>query len=162
MRINHLDLSNFRCFKERSFAFHQRFTLLIGANATGKTAILDALAVALGAALIPVPHAPNGPIRYRDVRRTHHPIGETGHFTEHYPVRVEARGSIEDRDQAPRSHRSTSGPAGKDRARTETPGVVLIDEMLDDDDDDNPKTFPPLLQGQGRPSRQARRLLQLL
>ena len=98
MRINRLDLSNFRCFRERSFAFHQRFTLLIGANATGKTAILDALAVALGAALIPVPHAPSGSIRHRDVRRTHHQIGETGHFTDHYPVCVEARGSIEDRD----------------------------------------------------------------
>ena len=95
MRIDRLDLASFRCFDERSFRFHERFTLLIGANATGKTAVLDALAVALGAALIPVPHALSGSIHRRDVRRTHQQIGETGHFLEHYPARIEAHGSIE-------------------------------------------------------------------
>lgn len=95
MRINRLDLNNFRCFDERSFTFHERFTLLVGANATGKTAVLDALAVALGAALIPVPHALSGSIHHRDVRRTYRQIGETGHFQEHYPARIEAHGSIE-------------------------------------------------------------------
>lgn len=98
MRINRLDLTNFRCFDERSFTFHERFTLLIGVNATGKTTVLDALAVALGAALIPIPHALSGSIHRRDVRRTHQHIGETGHFVEHYPVRVEARGSIDGHD----------------------------------------------------------------
>ena len=95
MRINRLDINNFRCFDERSFTFHERFTLLVGANATGKTAVLDALAVALGAALIPVPHALSGSIHHRDVRRTYQQIGETGHFREHYPARIEAHGSIE-------------------------------------------------------------------
>ena len=95
MRINRLDLNNFRCFDERSFTFHERFTLLVGANATGKTAVLDALAVALGAALIPVPHALSGSIHHRDVRRTYQQIGETGHFLEHYPARIEAHGSID-------------------------------------------------------------------
>ena len=94
MRINRLDISNFRCFEERSFAFHERFTLLIGANATGKTAILDALAVALGAALIRVPQATSGSIHRRDVRRTYRPTGETGYFVEHYPARVGATGSM--------------------------------------------------------------------
>ena len=94
MRINRLDVSNFRCFEERSFAFHERFTLLIGANATGKTAILDALAVALGAALIRVPQATSGSIHRRDVRRTYRPTGETGYFVEHYPARVGATGSM--------------------------------------------------------------------
>ncbi len=95
MRINRLDINNFRCFDERSFTFHERFTLLVGANATGKTSVLDALAVALGAALIPVPHALSGSIHHRDVRRTYQQIGETGHFREHYPARIEAHGSIE-------------------------------------------------------------------
>lgn len=97
MRINRLDINNFRCFDERSFTFHERFTLLVGANATGKTAVLDALAVALGAALIPVPHALSGSIHHRDVRRTYQQIGETGHFQEHYPAHIEAHGSIEKR-----------------------------------------------------------------
>ena len=95
MRIDRLHLTNFRCFDERTFAFHEQFTLLIGANATGKTAVLDALAVALGAALAPVPHALSGSIRRRDVRRTYRLLGETGYFVEHYPTRIDARGSID-------------------------------------------------------------------
>ena len=98
MRIDRLALVNFRCFDERSFRFHERFTLLIGANATGKTAVLDALAIALGAALIPVPRAPSGSIHRRDVRRTHRQIGETGFFMEHYPACIEAHGTIESHD----------------------------------------------------------------
>ena len=53
MNIDRLDIQNFRCFEDRTFAFDHRFTLLIGTNATGKTATLDALAIALGAVLTP-------------------------------------------------------------------------------------------------------------
>ena len=95
MRIDRLDIRNFRCFGEQTFSFDPQFTLLVGANASGKTAILEALTVALGAALIPVPHAPNRPIHHRDVRRTYRTMGETGHFVEHYPARIEASGSFE-------------------------------------------------------------------
>ena len=34
MRIDRLDIRNFRCFEHRTFEFDPRFTLLIGANAT--------------------------------------------------------------------------------------------------------------------------------
>ncbi len=97
MHIDHLDIQNFRCFEYRSFAFDPRFTLLVGANGTGKTATLDALAVALGAALIPVPVRNKG-ISHRDVRRTYRFTGETGHFVEHYPARIEARGSVGEKE----------------------------------------------------------------
>ena len=36
MRIDNLHIENFRCFEDRTFFFDERFTLLIGANATGK------------------------------------------------------------------------------------------------------------------------------
>ena len=94
MHIDRLDIENFRCFEDRTFDFDRRFTLLIGKNATGKTAILDALAVALGAALIPVPHAQSRLIRHRDVRLIYQPAGETGYFVEHYPARIVASGSV--------------------------------------------------------------------
>ena len=47
MRINTLRVENFRGFAEREFAFHPQFNVLIGDNATGKTATLEALSVAL-------------------------------------------------------------------------------------------------------------------
>lgn len=48
MKINRLELHNFRCFKKYEIAFSDRFTLLIGDNGSGKTAILDGLVIGLG------------------------------------------------------------------------------------------------------------------
>lgn len=47
MQINKLKLQNFRCFEEYELALSERFTLLIGDNGSGKTAVLDALATAV-------------------------------------------------------------------------------------------------------------------
>jgi predicted ATP-binding protein involved in virulence len=46
MKIKKLQLHNFRCFKEYELEFSDRFTLLIGDNGSGKTAILDTLVLA--------------------------------------------------------------------------------------------------------------------
>lgn len=46
-RIDKLDLTNFRCFRELSLSFHPELTLLVAPNGGGKTAILDALKIAL-------------------------------------------------------------------------------------------------------------------
>lgn len=43
MRIAKLELQNFRCFEHYEIEFSEHFTLLIGDNGSGKTAILDAL-----------------------------------------------------------------------------------------------------------------------
>ncbi len=52
MKIQRLKLRNFRKFAEKEFGFHPQFTVLIGDNATGKTAILDALATLMGTYLL--------------------------------------------------------------------------------------------------------------
>ena len=96
MRIDRLDLRNFRCFQDRTFTLDERFTLLVGANATGKTAILDGMAVALGAALLDVPDAPSRTIQPQEVRRTDRQSGEIGEIVEHYPVRITADGRVEE------------------------------------------------------------------
>ncbi len=94
MRIDRLQLTNFRCFAQRSFSFAEDFTLLIGANAMGKTAVLDALAVALGAALTGVPDTQSRLIRRSDVRRSYSAEAEVAGFEETYPARVAAEGSL--------------------------------------------------------------------
>ena len=48
MKIHTLELRNFRKFEDYTFQFHPDFTVLIGDNASGKSSILDALAVMLG------------------------------------------------------------------------------------------------------------------
>jgi predicted ATP-binding protein involved in virulence len=49
MRINRLVLGNFRCFEHLELELDARMTLLVGTNGAGKTAVLDGLAIALGA-----------------------------------------------------------------------------------------------------------------
>lgn len=48
MRIDLFLVQNFRGFPIRDFVFHPEFNLVIGENGTGKTSVLDALAVAAG------------------------------------------------------------------------------------------------------------------
>ena len=97
MRIERLDVRNFRCFEDRTFVLDDRFTLLIGANATRKTTVLDALAIALGAALLGMPDAAAVSIRREDARRLWRRSGVTGHYVEHYPACVAAHGSVDGR-----------------------------------------------------------------
>lgn len=49
MHIHRITLNNFHGFEKQSFDISERFTVLIGENGTGKTAVLDGVAVAMGA-----------------------------------------------------------------------------------------------------------------
>lgn len=46
MKLRSLQLTNFRCFKSLQIDFHDQLTVLVAENGAGKTAILDAIAVA--------------------------------------------------------------------------------------------------------------------
>lgn len=48
LRIDHLRLSSYRCFADLEFSFHPSLTVLVANNGQGKTAVLDAVATALG------------------------------------------------------------------------------------------------------------------
>lgn len=52
MRIDKLQLKNFKKFAAAKFTFNPHFTVLIGNNATGKTSVLDALSILLGSYLL--------------------------------------------------------------------------------------------------------------
>ena len=48
LRVDRLGLRNFRCFAECTIALHQQLTVLVAENGRGKTAVLDAIGIALG------------------------------------------------------------------------------------------------------------------
>ena len=48
MRLETLTLKNYRLFSELTVAFHENLTVLVGDNGSGKTAVLEGAAVALG------------------------------------------------------------------------------------------------------------------
>lgn len=60
MQINHLYIQNFRGFEKRELSLNPRFTVVIGDNGMGKSSLLHALQVTLGAYLqcLPIPASP--------------------------------------------------------------------------------------------------------
>ncbi len=79
MHIEKLELKNFRCFEESEFEFGRRFNLLVGNNATGKTAILEGITVVLSQFLkeLPEPARFAREITERDVRHKFYLSGHT-------------------------------------------------------------------------------------
>jgi predicted ATP-binding protein involved in virulence len=55
VRIDRLEIKNFKKFSDFNIDLHPQFTLLVGDNGTGKTTILDALAIAAGIWLVNSP-----------------------------------------------------------------------------------------------------------
>ncbi|MBI3469718.1 MAG: AAA family ATPase [Planctomycetes bacterium] len=112
MRIDRLDLHNFKKFKEETFEFPRSvnapadagsFHVLIGENGSGKTSVLDALAVALGVWLVKVPDSSlansRRPILPAEKRLELVQSGDRTLFQEAAgDVSVKAFGCIEDHD----------------------------------------------------------------
>lgn len=48
MKIQSLQLKNFRCFNNEIIRFHDKLTVLVGVNGSGKTALIEAVAMILG------------------------------------------------------------------------------------------------------------------
>lgn len=69
MFVKSVELTNFRCFDQRSWRFGSQFNVLIGLNGEGKTALLDALAIAIGSLTLGIDGVPSVGIKPDDVRR---------------------------------------------------------------------------------------------
>lgn len=99
MRIDRLKLKNFRCYDELDIDFDPKLTVIVGENGKGKTAIFDALAIALEPYLRAF-SIPGRTILPKDVRRV--PIyGSDGKHIDRmesrYPVEVVLEGEALDR-----------------------------------------------------------------
>lgn len=66
LRLDRLTLSNFRCFAQCEVGFHPELTVLVAENGNGKTAILDAAALALSAFV----HAANPAVSLQKIDRS--------------------------------------------------------------------------------------------
>ncbi|HSN97541.1 MAG TPA: AAA family ATPase [Candidatus Nanopelagicales bacterium] len=98
MRIDRLEVVNFKKFASQNIELHPHFTLLVGENGSGKTSALDALAVSLGVWLI---HPPDTLVQNsgRNILKTEIRLepsreGDRIQFRECRPVVVRSRGQI--------------------------------------------------------------------
>jgi predicted ATP-binding protein involved in virulence len=111
MRIDSLLLENFKGFQRRELTFHPQFNLVVGENGTGKTSLLDALAVAVGSWFLGVDGVDTRHIYPHEVRLQAFPSEAGSHWEGQYPCFIEASGSI---GHAPTIwRRSLNGPDGR-------------------------------------------------
>lgn len=68
MQISKVKIENFKCFGTHDVLLHEQFNLIVGGNGSGKTALLDACAVAIGSFLLGIDGADSRHIRPHEVR----------------------------------------------------------------------------------------------
>ncbi len=89
MRIDSLEVQNFKGFKRKNLNFSPHFNVLIGNNGRGKTAILDALAVGMGSLLLGFNNIGTRAIKEKDVRHVYRQTGDITSLIPQYPTYVE-------------------------------------------------------------------------
>lgn len=98
MKIRTLRLKNYHGFEQREFDFSDKFTVLIGDNGTGKTAILDGIAVALGGFLGGIADVNSRNILPDEVRRCKYLYGSSLTIEPQYPVEVTCSAIIQEKE----------------------------------------------------------------
>lgn len=102
MRIDLLEIENFKKFDRQTLALHPRFTLLVGDNGAGKTTVLDALAVAAAIWLVDPPDSllnnSGRNVGATEIRLEPEMKGDRIQFRERRPVKVRATGRIGDQE----------------------------------------------------------------
>ena len=99
MHIKRLKLKNFRCYDELDIDFDKRLTVIVGENGRGKTAIFDALAIAL-APYLRAFGVKGSEISTKDVRRVPVYGKDSKHITgmeSRYPVVITLEGEVYDK-----------------------------------------------------------------
>lgn len=94
MKIKYLNIENFHGFENAKFDFNNKFTVLIGENATGKTTVLDAIAVAIGGFLVAIDEVDARNIRSDEVRLKQIEQGKIITLEGQYPVKIECTGIV--------------------------------------------------------------------
>lgn len=90
MKINRLYLHNFRLFADQDFVFPTLFTVLIGENGRGKSAVLHGLRVAASAWLLGFKETERLHIEPEDIRR----VELKTRFAPQFPATVRATGLV--------------------------------------------------------------------
>ena len=91
MRIDKIQIRNFKGFENETFEFKEQFTVFIGENAKGKTSVLDALAVAVGSFFLGIEGIPARTILDKEIRV----VTIDGQPKPQKPVAIEANGHID-------------------------------------------------------------------
>lgn len=96
MKLKKVRITNYRCFKEAEIDFDEHTTLIVGKNGAGKTAILDAVAVAVSTFLLGIDGGVSRNISRDDARYEFHDLDGTVDPQHQFPVNIESTGDCLD------------------------------------------------------------------
>ncbi len=96
MKLKNIRITNYRCFKEADIDFDDHITLIVGKNGAGKTAILDAVAVAVSTFLLGIDGGVSRSISKDDARYEFHNLDGTIDPQHQFPVSIESIGDCLD------------------------------------------------------------------
>jgi predicted ATP-binding protein involved in virulence len=95
MRIDDITLTNFSGFGHRTLNFNSRFNLLVGDNASGKSSVIDALAISVGSWFLGLRGYEWSPgIFPGEVRVALHAHVDSYTFEKQFPARIESTGVV--------------------------------------------------------------------
>ena len=112
MKLKSIRLVNYRCFTDTEIEFDEHITLLVGKNGTGKTAILDAVAVSASTFLLSIDGGVSRSILKDDARYEFHDLNGTIDSQHQFPVSIESTGDCLDQQDV-RWIRSLNSESGK-------------------------------------------------
>ena len=119
MKLKKVRITNYRCFREAVIDFDEHTTLIVGKNGAGKTAILDAVAVAVSTFLLGIDGGVSRSISKDDARYEFHDLDGTVDPQHQFPVSIESTGDCLDNHEVKwvRSLNSESGNTTVKEAR---------------------------------------------
>ena len=119
MKLKKIRIINYRCFKDANIDFDEHTTLIVGKNGAGKTAILDAVAVAVSTFLLGIDGGVGRSILKDDARYEFHDLDGTVDPQHQFPVSIESIGDCLDNHDVKwvRSLNSESGNTTVKEAR---------------------------------------------
>ena len=94
MQIRELTLQNFRCFDQLTLEFHPNLSVIVGANGSGKTSILEGVAIALSTMFVKMDGLSGRRIDKSQAHLKAFALGSTKDVQPQYPVTVRAVAEI--------------------------------------------------------------------
>ena len=127
LRIDKLEVQNYRKFESFVINFDQQLTVLVGDNGSGKSTLIDAACVALGSIFQKIENASSYPIDKSDVRRIVVKQGQQSVPLSQYAACISAKG-VADKEVIEWS-RSLNSAKGR-TTRVDASNIIAIGERL--------------------------------
>ncbi len=142
LRIDKLELENYRCFDRLEITFDKQLTVLVASNGKGKTAILDAIAVAFGTFVNATGYAKGAVFHREDVRLIRARETQSKEMEAQYPLTLKCVGLIQNEQAS--WNREFRTPKSATTTKDTKPLVEYGKSFISSVVNDNQSVFPAI------------------